>query len=362
MRRIGAVALAVLVATGAVTTSAVAGASAPPSGDEPLQPSTVRTPAGARVTQRSQHPEGPGGSDLPHRDWRVSEGGTGADAWFVFEPIRPKPKSAPVAVVMHGYGEYAGYAVLYEFIRHTVQTGTIVVFPRWQTSVVEPCPGPFDIEPCIRSAVAGIRGALAHLRADPARVQPRTKHASYFGFSFGGIVTANLANRYQELRLPKPSVMFLDDPHDGGLNGFDEGALDDSLRGIPRSTLVQCHVGAEGVIAEANKANGSCNSVFPKLRHIPKRNKSLVLTRSDDHGQPALSSRHGVCASPPGLADAYDWSFCWKVWDALRTAATDGRDRRYALGATRLHRSNGRWSDGTPIAPLKIQTSAPIEP
>ena len=32
---------------------------------------------------------------------------------------------------------------------------------------------------------------------------------------------------------------------------------------------------------------------------------------------------------------------------------------RLTLANTRQHRSNGRWSDGVPIAPLKIQDAAP---
>jgi hypothetical protein len=67
-------------------------------------------------------------------------------------------------------------------------------------------------------------------------------------------------------------------------------------------------------------------------------------------------------ASGFGKPNAYDWNFCWKVWDALRSCAYDRRDCRYALGDTRQHRSNGRWSDGVPITPLKIQDAAPIRP
>jgi hypothetical protein len=32
------------------------------------------------------------------------------------------------------------------------------------------------------------------------------------------------------------------------------------------------------------------------------------------------------------------------------------------LGNTRAHRSMGRWSDGVPVRPLKIQDAAPIRP
>jgi hypothetical protein len=318
--------------------------------------------AQAVATQPPQPKSGPGGGDYPHRGWRVSSGGTGYDAWYAFEPARPRPAKAPLAIVMHGYYEFAGYDQMYVFIRHTVRQGSIVIYPRWQTDVAVPCPGPFDVEPCMTSAVNGIRGALGYLRARPGRVQPQLARTSYFGFSFGGIITANLANRYRKLHLPKPRAIWLEDPHDGGLNGFDEPAVDDSLAGIPKDVKVDCHSGADGVISEPNLSDGSCNAIFPKLAHIPNRSKDLVLTHTDTHGEAALSSRHGVCAGARGSADAYDWNFCWKVWDALRSCAYDGSDCRYALGKTRQHRSLGRWSDGAPIRPLKIQDAAPIRP
>lgn len=89
-----------------------------------------------------------------------------------------------------------------------------------------------------------------------------------------------------------------------------------------------------------------------------------MLTHPDAHGTPALSSNHGVCAGPgSGFAvDVYDWNFCWKVWDALRSCAYSKKDCRYALGNTPQHRSMGKWSDGVPVTPLKIQDAAPIRP
>lgn len=68
---------------------------------------------------------------------------------------------------MHGYYEFAGYSQMYALIRHTVRKGSVVIYPRWQTDVAIPCPGSFDIEPCMTSAVNGIRGALSYLRARP---------------------------------------------------------------------------------------------------------------------------------------------------------------------------------------------------
>jgi pimeloyl-ACP methyl ester carboxylesterase len=322
--------------------------------------SLATSPAAAAVTQPPQPKSGPGGNS-GHAGFRVHAGGSGNDAWYVFEPTGPRPKSAPLAVVMHGYFEFAGYQNRYALLRHTARSGDVVIYPRWQTGVTNPCPGPFNIEPCMTSALKGIRGALAYLRAHPSSVQPQLRRTSYFGFSFGGIITANLANRWRSLHLPKPRAIFLDDPHDGGLiAGRDEPALDRSLDGIPSTTLFQCHSGAEGVISQQGKANQSCNAVFPLLRQIPARSKDLVMTRPDRHGTPALSSTHGVCTGRS--ADAYDWNFCWKVWDALQECAYFNRYCRYALGNTPEHRNLGRWSDGRPIIPLTIQDRAPIRP
>ncbi|HEY1238004.1 MAG TPA: hypothetical protein VGE91_06685 [Solirubrobacterales bacterium] len=331
--------------------------------------SYAQTGPTAAITQPPQPKKGPGGRSHPNRGFRVSAGGSGDDAWFAFEPTRPRPRKAPVAIVMHGYGEFAGYDQMYAFISHTVRRGSVVIYPRWQTGLVSPCPGPFNIEPCIASAVSGIDGALSYLRSSRKRVHPQLRKASYFGFSFGGIVTANMANRWRSLGLPRPRAIFLDDPHDGGFSRADESALDDSLGGIPRNVKFECHSGAEGAISTPPTALGgggeSCNAVFRLIPQIPNRNKDLVLTHTDSHGEPVLSSHHGVCAggaAPFGPADAYDWNFCWKVWDALRSCAYSGKNCRYALGNTPEHRSLGRWSDGTPVIPLKIQNAPPIGP
>lgn len=328
----------------------------------PQPPSTVAAPATATATQPAQATSGPGSSALAHADWRESSGGEGADAWYVFEPVGPQPASAPVTIVLHGYYEFAGYQQLYELIRHTVLGGSIVIYPRWQVATVDPCAGPFDPEPCLEAALAGIRGAIDHLRSDPSRVQPELDEAAYFGFSFGGILTANLTNRWEELDLPEPAVIFFEDPHDSGLAGAGEPALDESLAGIPSTALVQCHSSAAGVISEEGKADSSCNALFPRLDHIPADQKDLVMIVPDAHGEPPLAAGHGVCASPKGLVDAYDWNFCWKVWDGLRAVAFDGADPAVALGDTAEHRSNGEWSDGTPIEPLRIQAEAPLRP
>ena len=53
---------------------------------------TDRAEGAVAVRQPPQPKSGPGGSDYTHRGVRVSSGGSGADAWYVFEPTRPRPQ------------------------------------------------------------------------------------------------------------------------------------------------------------------------------------------------------------------------------------------------------------------------------
>ena len=213
------------------------------------------------------------------------------------------------------------------------------------------------------AAVNGIRGALSYLRSARDRVQPSSR-TSYFGFSFGGIITANLANRYRSLRLPEPKAIFLDDPHDGGLNGFGRARAGRLAGGDPVDGEAPMPHGRRRASSPSRaRADGSCNAVFPKLAHIPTKEQGpRADPRPTRTANRPLSSAHGVCTAQQGTADAYDWKFCWKVWDALRSCAYAGRACRYALGDTPQHRSIGSWSDGVPITRLKIQDVAPIAP
>ena len=65
-------------------------------------------PATAAVTQPKPPRSGPG-SNAAHAGFRVHAGGSGNDAWYVFEPTRAAAEAAPLAIVMHGYYEFSGY-------------------------------------------------------------------------------------------------------------------------------------------------------------------------------------------------------------------------------------------------------------
>lgn len=322
--------------------------------------STATATAAPTITPPVQANFGPGSKDYPHGQVRISQGGTGYNAYYVFEPTLPQPSSAPVVVILHGYVDFTGYKMHTDLIMHTVRKGNVVIYPRWQTALWAPCAGSYFSEKCMASATKGILDGIAYLQANNARVQPELDKASYFGFSYGAIITANLTNRWASLKLPKPRAIFLDEPHDGGLQGPTEPALDKDLSGIPADALFQCHVGEKGVISEKNKALSSCNTVFPRLGHIPPANKNLVMVYTDSHGTPALSSGHGV--SDAKVTNAHDFNFVWKTFDAMRSCALQGTDCAYGMGDTPEHRDLGRWSDGVAVKALKVQSTSPIAP
>ena len=310
--------------------------------------------AAPRPSQPPQPASGPGGSDYEFNGFTRRSGGAGSSAYTV-TPRSTTSMRAPVVVVTHGYFEYSGYRMHKHHIEHLVRQGSIVVYPRWQNSMVTPCFGPLHIEKCVSSALAGIRGGIAQTQRSEDPVSPDLNRVSYFGYSFGGILTTNLVNRWRAYRLPKPRAVFLDEPHDGGLRGNSDPGLDKSLSGIPANTLLVCHNGGQGVTSEKGKKRSSCNAIFPRLGHIPRQNRNITRSYPDDHGRPALTAEH-VRPSIEGRPNAYDFFVVWRNFDALRDAALTGKHREIALGNTPEHRYTGRWSDGTPVHPLRVSS------
>ena len=230
--------------------------------------------AEAAITQPPQPTFGPGGGNYSHGGYHVVAGGKGSNAWYVFEPNRP------AAGIGAARGHHARVlrvlrlrADVHAHPAHGAQ-GQHRHLPAVADGRRDPCPGPFNIEPCMQSAVNGIRGALSYLQAEPS-ARPATAQQDEL---------LRLLLRRHHHRQPRQSLAVASTcPSRGrsssttrttaGSRGFDEPALDDSLAGIPSTTLFQCHSGADGVISEPGKANASCNAVFPKLGQIPKRTR-----------------------------------------------------------------------------------------
>src|SRR5688572_7616869 len=78
---------------------------------------------------------GPGGKQKPHAAVIKNRYGQGGKEYWIYEPDRPKPKTAPVVIFLHGWSStnplYYG-----AWIDHIVKRGNIVVFPRYQSNIL----------------------------------------------------------------------------------------------------------------------------------------------------------------------------------------------------------------------------------
>jgi hypothetical protein len=191
-------------------------------------------------------------------------------------------------------------------------------------------------------------------------VQTAIAKTSYFGFSFGGIITANLANRYVALKLPsrgqssrRPTRRR---PRERG-----------SRRSMTpcRASRRRCETGVPFGAARRHRPAGhggrSCIALVPDARHIPKKNKeprahahrhsrrsalavAARAVRGADRGSPTptTGTSAGRCGTRCGAAAV----------TRGRTAATP------AAVIRRQHRSMGGGATGVAITPLKIQDAA----
>ena len=123
------------------------------------------------------------------------------------------------------------------------------------------------------SAVNGIRGALSYLQAEPQAASSRSSagRATSASPSAASSPRTSRTGRRRS-RLPKPTG---DLPRRPARRRTDRRRRAGAGRlpgGHPvAATLFQCHSGAEGVGGRhPDKANASCNAVFPKLGQHPE--------------------------------------------------------------------------------------------
>jgi hypothetical protein len=186
-----------------------------------------------------------------------------------------------------------------------------------------------------------------------ATVKPDTAGGmSLIGHSYGGPVSANMANQWSSQGLPQPKSILFAEPY--------AGTIDSSLTGIPSTTKIDCVVGNyDQVIGRTG-----CDALWPKLSGIPTTNRNYVWMFSDYLGTPDLVSDHNAPAELNGTAsvDDLDWRGFWKLGDALRDCGMLGTSCGTALGGTAAQTSMGNWSNGAAVVPLQSTTSIPACP
>lgn len=316
------------------------------------------------ITQPDQPETGPGSSTRSNGDIVTGEFGSGAQAYFLYEPSNPTPQSAPVIALMHGYGAinpraYGGW------IDHLVGNGNIVIFPVYQTTLIGAAGYTAD-------AITALQDAFAQLKTE-GHVDPDESRFAIVGHSLGGVLAMNIAASAVENDLPEPKALLLANPGDADTIIDSFGSIrEGNYANISDETLLLIVVGADDALVGSEPAI----DLFESVPQIDAQNREVVQLSSDARGEPPLEASHGAPLAFDaafdsgdqllgGLgffdpqdaaadADAMDYFGYWKLLDGLVKAAFEGTDREFALGGASSQLSMGCWSDGVPVQPAKV--------
>jgi dienelactone hydrolase len=303
---------------------------------------SIRTQAAAALPAPPLQPEtGPGGREYSHERVIESSGGWGGEQYWLFEPDGPKPDKAPVVVFNHGW---AGMLPRFyrRWIEHIVKRGNIVVFPRYQRSILTPS------ERFTPNMVAAVKAALEELESGE-HVRPDLDRVAAVGHSMGGALSANLAAVAAREGLRAFKAVMCVEPGMGPRNVIEDFAQ------IPAGTLLLGVVGEDDDYVTEEMAV----KILTGAIRVRREDKNLITVLTDRHGSPALSADH--FAPTDRNVNALSWYGFWKWFDALCDAAFYGKNREYALGNTPGQRFMGTWSDGRAVREARIMDFRVLE-
>ncbi|MFA5122753.1 alpha/beta hydrolase family protein [Zavarzinia sp.] len=297
--------------------------------------------------------EGPGSPGTAAAEVRQVDGPKGGDGYVLFLPEAPRPETAPVVVFLHGWGAIRPRAYL-GWIDHLVRRGNIVIYPYYQDGLATPSAD------FLGHAAKGIAAALAALPA--AGIAPDLDRVAVVGHSAGGMVAAGLGAQAAAFGLPRFSAVMAVQPGNSAKRGSVSIPLAD-VSTMPAETLLLSVFAAD----DAMVGDHDARRIYDETVHVPAQNKNLLALVSDHHGRPALVANHFAATAARdrgfleagemgiGRIDALDWYGTWKLFDALTdTAFHDGLNRDVALGGGPKQTYMGRWSDGTPVQPIRV--------
>lgn len=328
----------------------------------------IERPGKTTARPPEQPVSGPGGKRYAHLRVLSRSCGSGATAYWIFEPAAPSPRRAPVVVFLHGWG--GTDPVLYgAWLDHLVRRGSIVLFPVYQRSVRS------EAGRALKNTVLALRDAYRSSSANEY-LHCDWNRCAVIGHSAGGVLAAQIAAIAVRAQIPQPRAVMAIHPSRG--QDVRRPLPRISLRPIPASTLFLIVVGQDDHAAGDREGR----FLFLQTPQIPRENKNFVTVVSDFHGNPPLVANHIAPVAPRSGAvirltqqgelshqamldllrlkgnrvDALHYYGYWKLADALIDAAFYGINREYALGDAPRLRHMGTWSDGTPVAKLLVTT------
>jgi acetyl esterase/lipase len=298
----------------------------------------------------------------PHGGVRRYEIGQGPRSYWLFEPDRPRPQTAPVVVFLHGWfavnpGFYGAW------IDHLVRHGHVVIFPRYQNDVGTL---PQDFLPNAMAAIHDALGVLSvGMDQGVGHVRPDSGRFALIGHSAGANLAAQIAalasDPHAGLPLPRALVAIMP----GEVFPMRKPALSR----IPATTLLIVAVGDEDIVVGDLRGR----QIFAEAAAIPPARKRFILFRSDRHGHPPLIAEHtaptgtnhrldngeGILRSlqlSMGDVNALDFAGFWRITDLTLNAAFAGRTLDDAARDAEQFRHLGYWSDGRRVIPPIVGT------
>lgn len=303
----------------------------------------------------AQPTAGPGGQAYAHAEVRMVDRADEPGGYWWFEPREPVPDTARLVVFLHGYGNY-NPMIYGGWIRHLVRRGHVVLFPRYQRNLFFPFPARF-----VPHAAAAFRRARSEMPAF-SDIAWDTSSLVVVGHSYGGVIAANLAVRYQTLGLPRPAGVLLAMPGSGIFPG---GRLKSYKDLHPQTYLLAVTGARDGLVGErfARKV----------VETAPRTARTALLElHPDGHGHPVLMADHIEAYAPDqafdsgdapcsskraarkGEYDAFDFFGLWKWTDQLLDCSSGGSPCPLFSNLPGQV-SLSRWSDGQPMRPVEIE-------
>jgi pimeloyl-ACP methyl ester carboxylesterase len=334
----------------------------------------ARTPSASQTASPPSQPEvGPGGKQASHSAVVKKRYRQGAKEYWIYEPDSPKPVSAPLVVFLHGWG---GTNPLYygAWIDHLVKRGKIVVFPRYQSSILTPR------SQFIPNTLDAVKDAVERLKKEPGHVRPDLNKVAVVGHSLGGLLAASVAALAAESGLPQVRVVMAVQP---GITEPPANVPVADFNKIPADTLLLSVVGDR----DSFVGDTDAKRIYYESTRVTADNKDFVTLSTDQHGTPELIANHRAPTAPDSdydngegdetapresttrqsptdgsrgptnrtpVVNALDYFGLWKLFDGLCDAAFYQKNREYALGNTPQQRFMGRWSDGVPVKELSV--------
>jgi len=290
-------------------------------------------------TQPKQPITGPGSPNYSHLFALKTRHKRGGQQYWIFEPICPKPESAPLIVFNHGWS--AIHPIAYKaWINHIVKKGNIVVYPRYQKGLVR------GFENFTINAVNAVKDAINTLNKG-WHVRPELDKFAILGHSLGGGITANMAALAEEEGLPVPKAIMPVQPYNHRVEEINFSKISDE-------TIMLVIVGEDDTIV----GNASAKIIFNGATQIPLSKKDFIIQVTDKYGAPDIVADHMAPVCLPkflfNTVDAMDYYTTWKLFDALIDYAFYNKNVEFCLGNTSEQRFMGLWSDGTPVKELIV--------